>query len=1076
MIVENFKNIERINKYDFFNELLVEIFQVDEKYLNRKVFSDNIKLQVNLQESSKFLKDRWLELLKNSLEFDEIQKNYIEEYLPWKKKYEAFQNAINNSNISDFIQDYYSTWKRLKFESKQISIDEIRRLIEIGKPNLKRFYKSQFWGYHNFKIFESNEFQVFLHLRLKKNKTETFSLEIVFSFWFKNKENFIPLNLRFITSSYANQMIAYNIMKKLKSVGYIEDSLIYKEEKKSMFYTTIREEVKPHPSTCAILKILNDNPIALFNEIIQHLYDVDEIIREIIDKNEYNPQSYYNSLPTEIKKFLAKGKELVSKFEDFFTKETFTKKKTEEKIKSIETDDKLEEIIGIFKESLEKDKKNKHIEPEDKGFRTLNEILSNYGSILKYSHPVYYKYFDDNDLSLYFDERKKSGPGGGTQYRYKEFITATPKIIVPEKEEKEEKITFINEKIKIQEALYNYNNKDYENSIRIFEKILKKPSNQLISSQDLYLACLYYLGRSYFKLQNYKKALQSFNRISMFNKNLINVNFNLVECNRFLGNYNDAAIVLNEVILKIQGLLNKYFPVLELDKIFQRRFREFDLKTLHPDLLRKDILSDLLIFYNKDTSNIFIDVFREQNEEQKVNLSKNIVAVRSLYKILYKSLFLKMELSRRLIFQSLIENKEESLTTNINQLIEQIQSFKLIPNFKKNYNIQFGGFLQYLLNLLKVFNKHAIHERIIQQTGIPESFYFNLGFSRLKNYFPIMSFLNYYNDSLIRFNEIKKRLLYDDEFGSNYENFRQGEPVLKAEYLFTQAYVNCKYIIKNMIKEQSEEKLIDIQDLHDYYSFYPRSRNPMLYMDISEKAFNFCKENGFKILERICYKILKDAKEKYQIFMNLFQKRRILSINHYFKELYKNYETKEIDIELNYEKEPEESNIDWFVHDKIINKISRMLRKELNNLKITIKMFSAEILGDLIEAIKKNHHFLRQNLYRIEYFFDIDLNFNKLPLEKTLIIEMKFIINLDNENYFFFGNLDRITMGIFKILEYGIDDFKIKTKLDELEKYEMYFKNQFQLDFENKYFKFNIQKSPQKGIYNVKIQMIPNIE
>ena len=40
---------ERIEKYDFFKDLLIEIFQIEEKYLNRNILSDNIKLQINLK-------------------------------------------------------------------------------------------------------------------------------------------------------------------------------------------------------------------------------------------------------------------------------------------------------------------------------------------------------------------------------------------------------------------------------------------------------------------------------------------------------------------------------------------------------------------------------------------------------------------------------------------------------------------------------------------------------------------------------------------------------------------------------------------------------------------------------------------------------------------------------------------------------------------------------------------------------------------------------------------------------------------------------------------------------------------
>jgi len=725
----------------------------------------------------------------------------------------------------------------------------------------------------------------------------------------------------------------------------------------------------------------------------------------------------------------------------------------------------LDELLGIFKKALEEDKRDNSIEINDKGFRTLHKITKEYKTFLKYSQPVYYTYSDDNDLSMYLEVRKKAGIGGGTQYRYKESYP-TP-IDVLEKEP-EEQMQALAENLKIQEAFYEYDNKNYQNSINLFEKILKKPSIQLKNDKELFLACLYYLGRSYFKEHRYKKAYQSFERITMFNKNLINVNFYIVECNRFLGNYQHATITLTEVISTIQDILEKYFPVLDLSLIFKRRLNDSDLTNMHPDILRKVIFSELLVFYNKDTSNIYIDVLGEQFVEQEKHLAKNIVAVRSLFKIYEKSLFLKMELLRRQVFQSIIEDEEPTLKTKVNQLIEHIKSFKLIPNFKRNYGIQFDGYILYLSNVSKNFDKPFIKQIIEEEFEVPKSFYFHERSIRAI-YYPIGSFLNSYNEFSKWLSEMPLHIFHSDGPTNRLlGSFGQLEPILKAEYLFTQVYINNKYIINRIIEEQNSKELIDIQDLHDYYG-YPRP-NPKTLVEISKKAHDFCKEHNIKTLEKKSYDLLKIAKEKCKHIMELLLKRRILSLSHYFKDLHNNYVIKESRIiELNFEKQPKETNINWFVHAKIIDKIGPILRDEFNNMIIRLKLFSAEILDDLIEEIKKSHQFLRQKLFGLEYFFDIDLNFNKLPQEKALIIEVKCIINLDNEHYGYFENLDRITMGIFKILEYGINEFKIKTKLDEMENYEQYFKNQFQTDFENSFFKFDIQNASQKGLYHIKI-------
>lgn len=321
---------------------------------------------------------------------------------------------------------------------------------------------------------------------------------------------------------------------------------------------------------------------------------------------------------------------------------------------------------------------------------------------------------------------------------------------------------------------------------------------------------------------------------------------------------------------------------------------------------------------------------------------------------------------------------------------------------------------------LTLFIRQAIEENL----DVPK------GFSLLradKAYYSITSFLNNYNQLIKWLDEIPKRIIHiDGPLIPMLGDFSQGEPILKAEYLYTQAYFNYEYTINKIIEEQNREELIDIYSLHDYYGF--PIVNPESYISISEESYKFCKKHHFKILEKLSYDIVKDAKEKSTLIKEVLLKRRIISINHYFRDLHNSYETKETkNFEINFEKEPEETDFKWFFHSEILDKIRSIIRDEFYNMNIIIKMFSAEVLDDLIKEIKKNHHFLRQELFIIEYIFDLDLVFNKLPLENTLVIEVNCKINLDKESYNFWDNLDRITMGIFKILEYGIAEFKIKS-------------------------------------------------
>ncbi|KKN20534.1 hypothetical protein LCGC14_0934610, partial [marine sediment metagenome] len=82
--------------------------------------------------------------------------------------------------------------------------------------------------------------------------------------------------------------------------------------------------------------------------------------------------------------------------------------------------DKLIELLRIFKDTLKKDRANNKISLEDKGFRTLNRIIPFYKDKLSFSPPTYYKFMKKKDLSLYFEHRKGIGRGGGDQYLYRE--------------------------------------------------------------------------------------------------------------------------------------------------------------------------------------------------------------------------------------------------------------------------------------------------------------------------------------------------------------------------------------------------------------------------------------------------------------------------------------------------------------------------------------------------------------------------------------------------------------------------------------------------------------------------------
>ena len=148
------------------------------------------------------------------------------------------------------------------------------------------------------------------------------------------------------------------------------------------------------------------------------------------------------------------------------------------------------------------------------------EIYKEYKTHINVSQPTFYAYFEKFNWDLYLESRPKSDKGGGMEYRYKEINIITPSLIkkdIKEIELLEEDDSFISEKMTIQQALHYYNNKSYEKSIELLSNMVRKPSKRLIENSVLYFTCLYYLGRSYYKMENYQSALQNFEKIYSFN-------------------------------------------------------------------------------------------------------------------------------------------------------------------------------------------------------------------------------------------------------------------------------------------------------------------------------------------------------------------------------------------------------------------------------------------------------------------------------------------------------------------------------------------------------------------------------
>lgn len=1060
-------------KYDFFEDLIVQVYDIDDRFLKKEKIIENSRLNIDLLSISRFVDSRWPQLVNEAQDYSIIQQNFLEDYIPWNEELAAFKDVAEPSQMSKFLAKFYTPWTKLKFESRNINRAELEDFIIRQKPLIRRYYQNSLWGYKNFLVFEDHNLQIILHLALRTHKTETFSLEILFSFWSSDTNDSItPFELNDIQSGYRNSMIAYEILNKLNSYGYIIDTLKYEEKEEGWLGSTKKKEFKNWPTTCALIEILNVSPLPLIEELKTHLYHIDEIINNIMGSKDFSPQTYFEQLPKEIRDFLIKGREYLTKIEDILAIESpRVKKKIIKPKEHSRSDEKLIELIGIFRDVLERDETDNSIAQEDKGFRTLSEIIPHYESKLKFSPPTYYAFMKKNDLFLYFEQRKKEGSGGGIQYRYRVFMTdlkaealKKENIIIPG-----DNARYLREKLKIQEAFRNYNTQNFQESIDIFESLLKRPSEDLKANNELLIACLYYLGRAYFKTMDYSKAFQYFDRIQGFNVNFIDVNYYKAECNRYRGNTNQTVEDVADLISEIREYFDLYHRELDLDAIFTNWYHEYQLKGLHPDVLIKDMFSKRFIFYNKSISKIRVDILPREGEKIQINqdyFKKNMIATRALLKILVRAIVLEMELLRRIIFNNVIEGKQAVIQEKLESLIKFIQSMKKMRHLEKFCPIPYATYTHYFIELYKVFSFQNLEEKMRHKYPDKTSGISMRGGRVLNTYDPVLSFLSRINLIFNRFTQ-NPRILHNEEWKDRIGDLSDSEPILKAEFLFIQAFLNHKYVIDSIIKNESKKDILSLEDLYKFHAFYPYEGKPQYHLEISKSTYKFCKKNNIKLLIKPSVEIFKLARVKYKEIKDLLDQRRTLALNHYFKKYYETFQAKTLKLNLDYRILPVD-NIKWFVIETLMTKISDNISEKHEKIQIEILLFSSEVFDELIQVIKKNKNFIRYKPY-LEFFYDVELSFDKIPQENKLIMEVDIYINLKKE-FKFEEKLDSITKAVFLMLESSRDELKIKFDLEEKTQLDTYFKEQFPIDFQNDYFLIEKANTSSKNKVLLKIK------
>lgn len=1080
---------EILRKYDFLIDFLMDIFNINTEEFKSDIQKSVKVVSVNLEKLGNELKNTWKSFYEKSYDFISIQKEYIEKFQPWKEKYNAFRAIKNNYDLLNFLENYFSTWMKLSFESKDISENEIADILRHEKPTFSLLTQKYLGSYTNLDVFEGNLLQLKVHLKLKKYRTETYSLVIIFSFWFENTKKSGGSSLEFINENYKDTMTAYNVIKKLKSLDYVEDSLeLKKKETGNKFITSSYSLIEKdfRPSNNLILEILSGNPIILFKQLVSHLYQVDEVIQNYTQEQNFSPTSYFENLTIELKQFLLKGKELFLKAEDLFQKSKVSKDKMKPELSIVTEGDKIpfEQVIAFFKNALENDKHNDLKMSEDKGFRTQNQIYDEYKENINASKPTFYNYFETLKFESFLEVRNKSGKGGGKEYRYKE-IPADSDYLQKESDEiakGEDQKNLTSERIEIQEALTSYNNKNYNQSIQIFTRVLT--SKELQSDPTLYCASLYYLGRSYFKNGEYKKALENFNKAYMRNQSLYNVRYSLVESYLNLQLYEDALTHVNEIIYDIRNLFETSKMNLNHDYIFVRPFDLEIYDKVHPELIEKNLFSQFLILLNKPSikAGLYPPPNPKLSKEIIDNVSRNILSIQILYKKYLGSAFLKLEIFRRQFFREVAgknNDKAMELTKDFLQYYQELLEDQIIQQPLPNKDYE--GYISYFKGISMIFNLPEIYKKIVQEfpnfemyTVYPKNYY-------LFKFEQFYDFLSWANGILFKDFKSDDRILHLQHLSKRrIRRERITNPVLNAEYYFLEAYINLNYLMDDRIK--SEEDLNQSLDLtlissveevfkhyDEYHSRWSGTRHPIFFIDMANKAHDYCKKHQFILLTKLTKNILKSTQEKLDIVEKLRLERRNKVINKKLEILNEKYNNISENINLTFQMKPKEGFI-HFIQFRLKRELERVLREKVGTLTFNVHLFNPELNKDVIKALSKETLHRESVEGRTRTFFIVKMELEENKTDNSIIIKTMHFRDLEKESGGFGETLDKVNWLIYNAINLNINSFTVRLAPEDCEKYRKYFDKEFKIEYDNEYFDFTLLENWENNEITLKIK------
>ena len=1065
----------------FTNDFLSEIFGIDSKDYSK--LKDVKSRTISVSEDLLKKHYSWENLLGRSKYYKDIFEKFKNKKNKWEREYNVFKEVENTKEISSYLNKYIQNPITRSLVEKGIKPQKyLQDRLNQTKPKIQNFYNAEYYGFQNIIVFETKYFHLSLHLKITQKLTKIFECMVIFSIWFEAPESLSTLNIEWINGINQALILGYELSQFLETNDYSNEVLFHTETDYPQNYnksSIINNWVLRKPLFFITLtkSLLNINPINIFQEVASEVSQMIEICENFKKSKIQSPLEYYNNLNLELQDFLKRGKVLFDKADTakkFISNRVFEKNKIDQ-VSIIEKSRKKssltpEILFSLFNLSYEKDTEQKK---EDRGFRSLNKIYSEYGKEYNFSKQTVYNCFNDSDLEFRLENRYTVGKGGGKQYRIKR-IELKPNINKDDDDQ-----TYLEELLKIEEGLIYYNQEKYEKSLKLFTEVMRTSSKGLKENIQYYYGTILYIGKIYFQKQDYLNAQKYFEKIIQDNTQYFDVSYYLMLCYFKNRNRTQLQEIIDANIKDIYAIFTKTgVPFEEHKDLFKGKLTP-NIEYARKFFINKSDeleLKNFIIFINsKEVENRIRSYNR--NEIETFQLNQNIIAYEKLRKTLAQSIIIKFELIREEIFKNILLNETSNILKLLRDFCNLINDNITRKTFHEDY---FFDFLIYFQNHLEYY---PIEFEISKYKEFVVDFEINFDLEKdhlggrgivfpneLRSISDFIGIINGLYSTFKRRREFFSRTFFP------LEEPRFLNPKYKLEYILTQ-YLNIKKTnaLKNRLEELTNKynevqnsPVLEIENLFTYwFNFRSPYSNPGIQslQQIIYNAIDLIKAKEFIEFEPFFEEIQQEIDNFIKKINRIRKNGTKYSINKIFKILQIHYNPQETLSQIEISTTFKEFDIVGGFYSQIIEKLHEFLEEINGNKILRINFSNMELRDEGKRTIAKSIKSFWKDSFRLKILEDSSTKSIDLSYEALLDLGDRF--DLDE-------NLEAILNELISVISVNYNQLIIKSQKLKDKEFQKSIKGSLKRELENDFIHFEIENSKFKDEIVIKLNSNKN--